>query len=294
MLKIETNRKFLIFPSWLNIAYSWEDIPAMIQDPIKHDNMARLNYTKEDLESFGYSFNVKVDLLKGPCGGGIMVPHLSPREGWVVDGALTFDKGADICDLRYLEAYGREFYEKKLNVAHLEHRTHAGSLYRYDKPPKNPMLYCSAEHTDILMDEVYWLITGRSPGKSDMLYQLPQWSKAFDVNLKILSKVDSTLKEFAYNWVPDKLKKVWLRITSKNQGLGFHLAVLIYFGFHLAATEKRKITSMHLLANIEEKPRLFSINKDGEVSKERLEWYSMSLKKRSEVIKNETTKNKKN
>ena len=124
-----------------------------------------------------------------------------------------------------------------------------------------------------------------------MLYELPHWAKAFNINLKILSKVDSNLEEFAQGWVPDKLKKVWLRVTSENQGLGFHLAVLMYFSFHLATTEKRRITSMHLVANIEEKPRLFSVNEDGEVSKRRLEWWSMPSKKRIEIINKKAAEN---
>jgi len=118
MLKIETNKEYLIFPSWLKIAYSWEDIPAMIEDPLKYDESAKWD-TKEKLEGYGYYFDGKVDLLSGPCGGGIMVPHLPEGKRWGLDGALTFDKGADIRDLRYFEADAREFYCKKLNVVHL-------------------------------------------------------------------------------------------------------------------------------------------------------------------------------
>ena len=158
MLKIETNKKYLIFPSWLKIAYSWKDIPAMIEDPLKYDESAKWD-TKEKLEGYGYYFAGRVDLLNGPCGGGIMVPYLPAGKRWGLDGALTFDKGADIRYPFYTEDYNQGFYSK-LNVDHLEHRAHAGSMYRYDKPPKNPMLYCSTEHTDILTNEVYWLITG--------------------------------------------------------------------------------------------------------------------------------------
>ncbi|MBN1125285.1 MAG: hypothetical protein JXA82_09770 [Sedimentisphaerales bacterium] len=263
MLTIEENKKFLIFPSWLNVAYTWEDIPAIIQDPFKHNLAWKYNYTKEEIEGYGYSFDVPVDILNGPCGGGILVQHPPKGKAWAVRGALTFDKGADIRSPQYLESYGREFRYNKLNVAHLEHRAHAGSLYRFDKPPKNPMLYCSVEHTDCLIDsEMYWLVTGRSPGKSEMLYELPTWAKAFDVDLKIVSKVDSALEEFIKSWVPDKLKHVWLRLTSNNRGLGFHFAVLMYFGFHLATTEKRRMKSMHLLADIEGEPKLFSNRKD--------------------------------
>ena len=289
MLKIETNKKYLIFPSWLKIAYLWEDIPAMIEDPLKYDESAKWNYSKEKLEGYGYYFNGKVDLLNSPCGGGIMVPYLPRGKRWAVNGALTFDKGADIRGLYYLWLYNKDF-SCKLNVTHLEHRAHAGSMFRYDKPPKNPMLYCSPEHTDVLTDEIYWLITGRSPGKSDLLYELPYWAKAFGIELKILSKAEAPLEKFVQSWVPDKLKRIWLKVTSENQGLGFHFAVLEYFAFHLAATEKRKMSSMHLLANIEDNIRFFSINKDGVISKERLEWCTMSYKKRVEIIKKSAEK----
>jgi hypothetical protein len=259
MLKIETDRQFLIFPSWLKVAYSWKEIQQIVENPIKYDKLAQLNYTKEDFERFGYSFDVPVDILDGPCGGGILVPHLPRGKAWVAQGALTFDKGADIRDLRYLESYGQEFYYKKLNVAHLEHLAHAGSLYRYDKPPKNPKLFCSMEHVDFLTDEVYWLVTGRSPASSEMLHFLPGWAKAFHIKLELLSGVSLELQDFTQNWVPEKQKTVWFKVTSKNQGMGFHFAVLIYFGFHLATTEKRRIKSMHLLADIEGKPKLFQL-----------------------------------
>lgn len=284
MLIIEKCRQFLVFPSWLKIAYTWEDIPAMIENPISHNNAWKWNYTIEDLEGYGYCFDGQVELLNGPCGGGIMVPHLPEGKRWGLDGPLTYDKGADIRGLLYLWLYNREF-QSKLNVSHLEHRAHAGSMFRYDKPPRNPMLYCSPEHTDLFTDEVYWLVTGRSPGKSDLLYELPHWTKEFGIELKIMSKVDPKLEEFAKSWVPNKLKMIWLKLTSENQGLGFHFSVLEYFAFHLGATEKRKMSSMHLVANIAEKLQFFSVNEEGQFSRERLEWATMSAQKYREIRK---------
>ncbi len=258
MLRLEDNRQYIVFPSWLKVAYNWEDLPGILSNPLKYDKMGTQTYGINGLKSLGFPEEVQpADLLNGPLGGGIIVPHIRKDERWLPYHVLGFNNGATLTTPRTLLHYDKLQY----SVGFLEHCTHPGNAYQHSKKPKNFDCVISAEHVDNTGDKVFWLMTVPQGKMVPGINELPKWINSFGCILEKIPFENSYLAQETSNWRGDDLSYSCFKVEKGGSGYNFHLAVMLYFGLHFVSLRGNNLLSMHLLAQIEGNPQLYSSGK---------------------------------
>jgi hypothetical protein len=87
------------------------------------------------------------------------------------------------------------------------------------------------------------------------LDQIPEWSRAFGVDLRRLDDVPSEVLAETDPWFTgDEHESAWYSATCADSGLGFQFAVVVYVGNHLRHVAGAAMDSMHLVARIEGRP----------------------------------------
>jgi len=259
-LQKDNKRRYIVFPSWLQPVYKWEDLTEIITNPLKYDDNARLNYSLEDFVEMGYPKDIQpFELIKGPIGGGIILVYADPDERWLPGGALTFDKGVDI---RISEAMEDEI----CNVTYLEHCHHPGSLACAQKKMKNYLLHASAEHVESMSDRIFWVFGYKSYKRVNReirgISDVTDYGKHFGLEVKRLSEVPKPILNETANWLDIKdLTYVWFDVKGGGTGFGLHFAILLYIGYRLCSVGGPRMGYAHLLASIEGEPRPFSSGK---------------------------------
>lgn len=255
MLYLEKTRQYLVYPSWLQFAYNWEILPDILSNPLKYDETSIMTYGIEGLYELGYPKQVQpADLLKGPLGGGIIVPHIGPEERWLPFHALGFNKGTTITTPRTLLHY----QDLHFSIGFMEHCTHPGSAYQHPTKPKNYDVAISAEHVDSADDNVFWLVVSRQGRRVPEINELPKWVKSFGCILEEIPFESSVLARNTADWRNPEFDYSCFKIEGGGTGYGFHLAVMLYFGLHFVSLRRTHLRSIHLLSQIEGKPRLYS------------------------------------
>jgi hypothetical protein len=257
MLSREKKKKYIVFPSWLDPTYKWEDVPAIISDPLKYNDFTRLNYTEDDLRRFGYSEEIlPFELIDGFAGGGIILIHKSPEQRWLPDGALTFDKGVDL-----IGPAGTAVLDWKCNVAHFENRSDPLWQLELGKKRKNYEMAATPEHIESMPDCVFWLIrfvptkTGKQMKGLD---DVPGWAKHFGLDVRRLEEPPEPVRKETADWFNPDFQRAWFEVKDAGDGFGYNFAVMLYIGLHLCSVSPSRMRCMHLLASIEGKPRFFA------------------------------------
>jgi len=259
-LQKENERRYIVFPSWLQPTYKWEDLTEIISNPLKYDDNARLNYSLEDFVEMGYPKDIQpFELLKGPVGGGMIVVHAGLYERWLPVGALTFDKGIDICKPQGM------FYEE-CNVSYLEHCHNPGSLACAQKKMKNYSLGASAEHIKSMADRIFWVFGYKSYKRGNReirgISDVTDYGRHFGLEVKRLSEVPKPILNETANWLDIKdLSYVWFDVKGGGKGFGLHFAILLYIGYHLCSVGGPRMGYAHLLTSIEGEPSPYSSGK---------------------------------
>jgi hypothetical protein len=255
MLIKETERNFIVYPSWAEMQVRWSDLPRYFADPLNSGFIPQ----GFDYRRFGYPEVIQpYELIDGPEGGGIIVWRGDPYRGrWLP--LLVVTSGASLVEPNGV---------RNLAPAPDPHAPYVASLEPSDNPlwrmgvGKRPRAYNTApsyENAEAAGEGVYWIVQHRRPegrGREIRgLRQIPEWSRAFGVEVRRLGDAPSeVLVETAPWFAGDDNESAWYSATCGDSGLGFQFAVLVYVGNHLRHVAGAAMDSMHLVARIEGRP----------------------------------------
>jgi hypothetical protein len=258
MLHIDKNLTYIVYPSFARFSYDWENLREYLSDPIKHDEFTRINYTKEDLISYGWSMDIQpFDLIGGPEGGGIIVVHSDiPRDkGWLP--LIVLQKEANFRSPDCFDYIKTSDY----HVRYLEPRDEPGAELGLGKKVKYYPLNVSAEHIESMPDNIFWLV-GTKPQKKEMpeLSKISEWAAHFKLQATRLQSPPEIVHSEISHWTKmfGDRDYFWFDIKGGGNGFGYHFAVMMYICHHLAHVAGRRMGAMYLLSSIEGKPDPYS------------------------------------
>jgi len=261
MLRKDTDKKYIVYPSWIEPTYTWEELPEILSDPFEHDEFFKMTYGRSGLCKLGYPSKPQpFDLLAGPVGGGIIVVDISENKRWLGYGALTFDKGVDIAMPQSMKKF------KDVNVSYLEPTYDRGWYLNTGIRTRryNLNMDASAENIESEPDSIYWLI-GFKKRKANKemkgLSEIPFWGKHFGLNVQRLNEPSKTVESEVFPWLSPLLQYVWYKVEGGGGGFGYHFAVMLYNALHLARVDTGAMEVMHLLSSIEGKPGPYTSGK---------------------------------
>ena len=247
MLHLDTNREFVVYPSWADLPYTWERLPGLLWNPRKSGFLADGYYADFLLKP------PKVDYLDGPGGGGVIVVHKRGQERWLGHLVLCSHANIRVPSGRAL-ANGDPF----------------GALVTYVEPyqfppeveiglkPKPKLYVCGVtpEHAASAGTAVYWLASlkkgKRGPAK---LTEIPGWAAAFGLTVTELPSVPERLRSETADWFrdPSEFDNVWFEVSGRDDLAGWHFAVLMCVALHARSVVKR-LWAMHLVADLDGRP----------------------------------------
>jgi hypothetical protein len=242
MLTLDRDREYFVYPSWADLPYSWDRLPALLSDPKNSGFLSPGRYADYPTQP------PRVDFLAGAAGGGVIAAYTPPGERWL--GALVLVSRANA-----LIPSGRA----------LVPADPFGPLVTYLEPREDrigprtrPKLYlCGAtpEHAAAAGPEVYWLASvERGRGRAD-LSGVPAWATAFGLSVHECPDVPDDLRAETTDWFvqPGEFDPTWFRVSGGGERAGFHFAALVYVALHARSVTKR-LHAIHLVADIEGRP----------------------------------------
>jgi hypothetical protein len=258
MLRLELDREYIVYPSWIEPAYEWTQIPDIIANPLKYHPTVRLTYTDEELRKFGYFDAPKpYRMIPGPAGWGIVEVQIKRGERWPHVGSLCFDKGVD---MRYPPTSDLANYQP--NVSYMEPTVSIGWYFGSGRRRKDYSIPATYEHVETAGEQVYWLFSARPTRKGlPEILEVPYWAKAFDLKVKLLTEIPKEVLDETLNWRKQDYQFFWFSVEGAGDKLGYYFAAMFYIGLHLSFITKKKVYSAHLLAQIEGKPQVFAAGK---------------------------------
>lgn len=258
MLNIDKQLTYIVYPSFAKFSYDWENLRTYLSDPLKYSEFTRVNYTPEDLESYGWSLEIQpFDLITGPCGGGIIRVYADiPKDkGWLPLSVLTQEanfRGPD----SFYHIKGPDYH-----VRYLEPMDEPGWELGLGKKAKYYPLTTSAEHIECMPMSIFWLIGTKQQKKEIVgISQVNEWAAYFNLEANLLQEPPESLYNETSHWLNlfEKRKYHWFEIKGDTDSFGYHYAVMLYIGYHLAFVAGRRMKAIHLLSSIEGKPDCYS------------------------------------
>ena len=248
MLQSEHDRLYLVYPPGIEFSYRWEDLPAILSAPLKSGYLD----TNIDWPRRGFPELVKpCQMLDGVSGGGIIAVDVKPLEKWLP--AIILGKEADLLTPSAMLNNWEEF---PFHMCVLEPNNEP---YQPVIKGSRGYLGCSAataESLPGLEGNVYWIITGDFPGKSEsIIADTVKAGASLGCHAVPLNGVPAHLQEKA-NPIFSRVgpSSVVLYVTSNATGAGLQYAVLVYVGLFLRYRYRRKVKSVHMLAAMEGSP----------------------------------------
>jgi hypothetical protein len=256
MLAKETDRNFIVYPSWAELAARWEDLPRFFADPLK-SGFLEPNFP---YRRFDYPETIQpYELIDGPEGGGIIVWWGDPYRGrWLPMCVLT-GGGGNLLEFNGLRGFTFDRDPHDPLVCTLEPPSNR-KLVQWGIV-KRPRIYntgVSYEHAASAGDAVYWLVRTKPKGKKRTLAacsQLPEWGRAFVFDVTPIADPPGDLLAETAPWFGNSDEEsTWFEVSHTDKGLGLNFAVVGYLGHLLRHVIGPSFNSMHLIAQIEGEP----------------------------------------
>jgi len=258
MLYQETNRNFIVYPSWAQSRAKWEELPRLFADPLNSGFLPR----RWDPRRSGWPFPVQpYELIGGPEGGGVIVWYgVESRGGWLP--SLIVGSEANMPSPNGMGSYYLERHDTNPDegrVCYLEPNPPGSEVGIVKKPPNiRPGL--SFEHADSAADKLHWVVRfkrSRKPASElKELSSAPDWALHFGLEARRLTSAPpEALQAETDPWFTDpEYESAWFEVSGGGDGVGYQFAVVVYIGNHLRWVAGPRIESMHLIAQIEGKP----------------------------------------
>lgn len=262
MLTLDTDRQFIVYPSWANLPYAWDRLPEILSDP-KNSGFLQAPVHRD------YPIPPpRIDYLNGPAGGGVIVVHQTRHR-------LPADIDNPALALPVNQWLGTLVLVSEANLREPNGRALVpsdpfGSLVTYLEPYEypaevqlglrsRPKLYlCAAtpEHAESAGTSVFWLTSlERRKRRPSALAEIRGWALAFGLCIMELSETPDRLRLETADWFgsPPAFDDMWYEVSGDGSSAGFHFAVLVYLALHARSVIKQ-LRAMHLVANIEGQP----------------------------------------
>lgn len=270
VLTKETDRNFIVYPSWAELAARWVDLPRHFADPL------RSGFLEPDFDyrRFGYPETIqRHELIDGPVGGGIVVWWGDPYGGRFLplrvlsgskvrepaDEPSQFLRGANILEPNGVRNLSPDHNPHAPWVCFLE--PYENRYWRLGIGKRTPMYNTSLsfEHVDAAEESVYWVVRYKRPRvrARDLpgLADLPEWSRTFGVDARRLDGPPAEVRQETDPWFTNAgYESAWFHASCEDTGLGYQFAVVVYIGNHLRHVAGAAMDSMHLIARIEGRP----------------------------------------
>jgi hypothetical protein len=262
MLSGEADRIYIVYPSWAEFSYRWEDLPRLLSDPLasSYTDPNCGGYTKENKVEYWRSLEYPTEnispaiIINGPGGGGIIyVDKIPPGGRWLP--IIILRKEGNMPYRPNVHGPRDKFPFKVCNLEPFDHPILALAAGKRIK-----MYLCSAtpEHIDSDPEGIYWAV-GRKKGRKNMveLDHVPKGAKALGIEASRLSEAPEIIREETASWyVNPEYEVIWFSVHGGINGAGYQYAVVLYFALHLRSVIGPRMDCMHLVASIEGKPRV--------------------------------------
>lgn len=256
MLRKETDRNFIVYPSWAEMEARWEDLPRLFADPLKSGFMdPNIPYRK-----FGYPETIQpYELIDGPEGGGIIVWWGDPDGGRWLPLTILTRGGGNLLEFNGVRNLKPDFDPHEPVVCTLEPAERRELVtWGIVKKPRIYNTSASYEHAEGAGDAVYWLVRFRPKGRKKALAasgEVPGWGRAFGCEVTPIADPPADLLAETSPWFGNADEEsAWFRAKHDDAGLGLNFAVVGYLAHHLRHVVGPSFASMHLVAQIEGTP----------------------------------------
>jgi hypothetical protein len=252
LLRMEKKREYYIYPSWAEgqLSYNWDDLPKIMKNPYEYDRFLREQYTIEQVWAKGYPKEIQpCDLISGPMKGGIIVAHISSDEKWLP--ICPFLSEANLCLPHPMEVGTLPQFQ---NAHYLDLRSLRDDETGEFHHRKNYTMGISAEHIESDPQSQYWFLSMRQGTKEPKpITDIPVWAYHFGIEMERIEHLPDCVRKEISGWLKPDFDYVWFKIRQKDDRYGWHFAVMMYIGLHLAYVARSRVRTMHLLASLEAK-----------------------------------------
>lgn len=253
MLKIEKERCYIVYPSWLEPrSYTWENMGNILADPLFYNKQLAANNPPHRLRELGYPETIPAfSLISGPVGGGIIEVNAPSLNRWLPAHALAYPEGINLTQPDVMS--GSDW---KHNVSYLENDTYLDKL-ELGRRRKNYVLTITPEHIEALNDKIYWLFCLKQykrKKEAPFVRGIINMAAHFELDLLQLIAIPDLITIDFKNKMPADEEYLWFEVESSEYDFGYHFAVLMYISLCLCPIAGSRLLSSHLLANIEGEP----------------------------------------
>ena len=238
----ESNKTYIVYPSWVTLSYAWEDLPTLFKNPL---STPYLNKTKEEYEARGWicDNSIEYELIDGNFGGGIIKIEANCSEKVPAFYIILFSE-ANVTspheihkitqNVRYIEPYQRTALELSIGLTHCK-------LYT---------CYIGFRDFNISDNDIFWALRF-NPGKKvpiDKMEEILPGIKAFGIEAEFINSTqESKVIELEKYLEDNEVEHQWLRFPNYNNDLYLNIAVMIYIAFYLAKSLGRKFRGSILI-----------------------------------------------
>jgi hypothetical protein len=255
MLIKETEQTFVVYPSWAELEARWSDLPGYFADPLRSGFLP----PDFDYRRFGYPAEIQpYELIDGPEGGGLIVWRGDPYRGrWLPLCVVT--AGANLVVPNGVRNLAPDHDPCPAPVSFLEPYDDPLRRFEIGKRTRIYNTALSYENAEAAGEAVYWVVRYRRPKSRNReirgLGQVPEWSRAFGMDVRLLTEIPVGVRAEAAPWFPSPdYESAWFGVTCADRGLGYQFAVVVYVGNHLRHIAGAATESMHLIGRIEGRP----------------------------------------
>jgi hypothetical protein len=254
MLRKETERNFIVYPSWAELPAKWDDLPRLFADPLNSGFIQR----GFEPQRYGYPEQIQpYEITSGPVGGGIIVWRGDPYRGrWLPlcvvghEAMLRLPCGTDKI-YKDVQAEAAVFYLDPMGAP--------GWQMGLAKKPLNFRPVLSMLHADLAGAKIYWIVRYKRAKRAQelkRLHEIPSWANHFGLEARRLASVPEAVVEELSRWFADPAyDTAWFEVSGDDDGVGYHFAVMVYIGNHLRWVAGPRMERMYLIADIEGQPR---------------------------------------
>ena len=244
------NKNYIVYPSWVETEFRWEDLPGLLADPFASGYLES-NRSMEFYWDLGYPRMPQPFALKdGPCGGGIIMwegePHPDRGLRWLPMVILWSQANLRLPN-------GMDVIYKSFDAQVVVVEPHGGGV-----PVRQKDYRCGAstEHAEEAGESVFWVLcTTKEASKIKGLELLPTWAKGYELDVVPLPEPPPLIAAESNSWFPNPdHHRIWYEVKGGSDEVGSHFAALVYLAYHLRWVAGKSVFSMHLVADIEGKP----------------------------------------
>lgn len=249
MFRLVPGIEYFVWPSWANLAFTWEMAADSLSKPYSRLHAKELNdAAKKHVEPVQPA---RMELNDGSYGNGIIVVHeRTTWDSWI--GLSVLWQYADTRCPQLLD-WMDDFKPK---VLYLE--PHSSFYHRLvQKPSKVYPPGVTVEHADSAREEdAFWTLSWTGTKEPKAIAEFPDRAAKMGVTLNRLPAIPEHIKDEAGPWFIEEGKSFIWYSTNVTRDLGKCIALMTYLDAGVKEASKGRARCLHLVAQIEGKPNI--------------------------------------